>query len=68
VELYTAASGLPFVANSRWFDDVVGQEIERAAARLPREAVEAARERGRACDVKRAAEALLAELEVDQSA
>ena len=51
VELYTLASQSPYVANSRWFEDVFGKHIAAAAERLPPEVVAAARERGRARDL-----------------
>ena len=50
VEVYACASRYEFVANSRWFEDTVGQQIRTVAASLPAEVVESARERGRAQD------------------
>ena len=47
VELYALASRSPYVANSRWFEDVAGREIAAAAAALPPEVVARAQERGR---------------------
>jgi hypothetical protein len=63
VELYALASRHPYVANSRWFEDVVGKHVTAAAAALPAEVVTAARERGRARDLEATAGELLAELE-----
>jgi tetratricopeptide (TPR) repeat protein len=63
VELYALASRYPLVANSQWFEDVAGRHIVSAAAALPREAVTAAQERGRARDREATAKELLAELE-----
>jgi tetratricopeptide (TPR) repeat protein len=63
VELYALASRYPFVANSRWFEDVAGREIAAAAATLPPDVVAAAQERGRARDLWVTMEELLAELE-----
>jgi tetratricopeptide (TPR) repeat protein len=63
VELYALASRYPFVANSRWFEDIAGQHIAAAAAALPPEVVAAAQERGRARDLWATVEELLAELE-----
>jgi hypothetical protein len=63
VELYALASRYPFVANSRWFEDVAGKHIAAVAATLPTEVVAAAQERGRARDLWATAEELLAELE-----
>jgi tetratricopeptide (TPR) repeat protein len=63
VALYTLASGYPFVANSCWYEDVVGKPIAAAAAAtLPLEVVAAAQERGRAMDLEATARQLLAEL------
>lgn len=59
VELYALASRYPFVANSRWFEDVVGKPIASAAAALPPEVVATAQERGRARDLWETAEELL---------
>ena len=62
VELYALALRHPFVANSRWFEDVVGRHIATAAAGLPGDDVAAARERGRARDLWATAAELLEEL------
>jgi predicted ATPase len=62
VELYALASQCPFVANSRWFEDVAGRHVAAAAASLPPEAVAAAQERGRARDPWATAQELLVEL------
>ena len=61
VELYTLASRHPFVANSRWFEDVAGCEIAAAAESLPRDVVIRAQERGRARDLWATVDELLAE-------
>ena len=63
VELYTFASRYPFVANSRWFEDVAGRHIAAIAATLPPELVAAAQERGRARDLDATVAELLTELE-----
>jgi predicted ATPase/DNA-binding SARP family transcriptional activator len=63
VELYALASRYPFVANSRWFEDVAGKHIAAVAATLPPEVVAAAQERGRARDLDAAVAELLVELE-----
>ncbi len=47
-EVYACAARSGFVANSRWFQDLVGAHIEAAAVRLPEEALATARERGQA--------------------
>lgn len=51
VELYTAARRESYVDKSLWWEDVVGCRVEAAAATLGRDAVQRARERGRALDV-----------------
>ncbi|MCP4515964.1 MAG: tetratricopeptide repeat protein, partial [Delftia sp.] len=63
VELYALASRYPHVANSRWFEDVVGQHIAAVAAALPPEVVAAAQERGWACNLQATVAGLLVELE-----
>jgi predicted ATPase/DNA-binding SARP family transcriptional activator len=63
VEVYALASRYPFVANSRWFEDVAGKHIAAVAATLPPEAVAAAQERGRVRDLDATVAELLAELE-----
>ncbi|UCC63660.1 MAG: hypothetical protein JSV36_00950, partial [Anaerolineae bacterium] len=62
VELYALASRYPFVANSRWFEDVAGKHIAVAAATLPPDVVAAAQERGRARDLDATVAELLIEL------
>jgi hypothetical protein len=63
VALYALAARHPFVANSRWFEDVAGQQIAAAAETLAPDVVAAARERGQAGDLWATAEELLAEWE-----
>jgi tetratricopeptide (TPR) repeat protein len=62
VELYTLALRHGHVANSRWFEDVVGRHIATVAATLPPDVVAAAQERGKARDLWTTAEGLLVEL------
>jgi len=62
VEVHALASRYPFVANSRWFEDIAGREIAAAAAVLPPDVAAAARRRGRARDLWATTEELLAEL------
>ena len=62
VEIYALVSRYPFVANSRWFEDVGGKQIGAVAATLPPEVVAAAQERGRARDLDTTVAELLAEL------
>jgi tetratricopeptide (TPR) repeat protein len=63
VEIYALACTFGHVANSEWYDDVVGLPIAVAAAALSPEVVTAARERGRARDVQATLEELLEEWE-----
>jgi tetratricopeptide (TPR) repeat protein len=63
VEIYALASTYGYVANSQWYEDVVGLPIAEAAAALPPEVVIAARERGRARDVQATLEELIEEWE-----
>jgi hypothetical protein len=58
VELYALASRYPYVANSRWFEDVVGKPVSAVATSLPQEIVATAQERGRARDLWATAEEL----------
>ena len=62
VELYAAARQSPYIAHSRWFEDVAGREIEAAASALPPEEVAAAQRRGQAHDLEALALALRVEL------
>ena len=62
VEIYALASRYGFVANSRLWEDIAGQEIAALAATLPPEVIAAAQERGRARDLWATVEELLTEL------
>ena len=62
VDLYALASRYPYVANSRWFEDVAGRHIAAVAASLPPGTVAAAQERGRARDLETTVAELLEEL------
>jgi hypothetical protein len=64
LEVYALAARYPFVANSRWFEDVAGVDVAAAAEALLPEVVRAAQERGRAADPWVVAEELLRELEL----
>ncbi len=46
VELYALAASTPHVANSRWYDRVIGEPVRAASTSLPAEAVLAAQTRG----------------------
>jgi tetratricopeptide (TPR) repeat protein len=52
VEIYELAGTLSAVANSRWNQDVIGRPIAQAAEALAPEVVAAAKERGRARDMR----------------
>jgi predicted ATPase/DNA-binding SARP family transcriptional activator len=63
VELYAMASShYPFVVESRWFEDVIGQRVAAAAAALPPAVVEAAHARGEVRDPAETVRELLVEL------
>jgi hypothetical protein len=61
VELYTLAARHPFVANSHWFEVVIGRQIAAAAGTLPEDVVQAARDRGQARDLDASVADLLKE-------
>jgi len=63
VELHVLEARYPFVANSRWFEDVAGKHITAVAATLPPEVVATAQERGRARDLDATVAELLVELQ-----
>jgi tetratricopeptide (TPR) repeat protein len=63
IEIYALASRHPFVANSRWFEDVVGKQIAAGSTSVSPEVVAAAQERGRGKDLDVTVKGLLAELE-----
>ena len=58
------ANNLPIVSNSRWFAQVVGEDVMAAAANLSPQVVETARERGRERDIWESAAELLEEFSV----
>jgi predicted ATPase/class 3 adenylate cyclase len=62
VEVYALASRYPFVANSQWFEDIVGRHIAAVAGTLPLDVIAATQERGQAQDQDTTAAQLLAEL------
>jgi hypothetical protein len=62
VEFYALASRYPYVANSRWFEDVAGKHIAAVTATLPPDVVAAAQERGRVRDLWATAEEFVTEL------
>jgi predicted ATPase len=62
VELYAAARQSPYIARSRWFEEIAGREIARAAADLAPDVAAAAEARGAARDLWSTALALYEEL------
>jgi tetratricopeptide (TPR) repeat protein len=66
VELYAFAKRYQRVANSRWFEDVVGKKISSVANRLPLEIFTAAKKRGIKRDLQTTVSELLFELESSQ--
>jgi tetratricopeptide (TPR) repeat protein len=63
VEIYALAATQGIVANSKWFEEIAGDAVARAAEVLPEKVVEAAKARGRELDLWETAEGLLVELE-----
>jgi predicted ATPase len=59
-----AAQHSGWVANSRWFEDVVGQQIMAASAAVPTDVVAAAQARGRAWDLSGTVAELSTEFQV----
>jgi hypothetical protein len=68
VEIYALLNRHEFVANARWFVDVFGQVVEKAAADLPPDTVLTAKARGEALDLWQAAKELLAEYNMSEKA
>ena len=62
LELYSLAQQHPFIANSEWFEDVIGREIELATQSLEQETVRAASLQGKALDIFEQATELIAEI------
>lgn len=50
VEIYELAKQYPYVANSRWFEDILGNYMTEIVDKLPREVAQAAKERGKTRD------------------
>ncbi|MFW6097768.1 MAG: ATP-binding protein [Chloroflexota bacterium] len=67
VALYALACRYPFVANSGWFEDVMGGDVAEWESAIPADELETARERGRSRDLWQTAEALVSELGGDAS-
>jgi tetratricopeptide (TPR) repeat protein len=62
IEMWSLANSFPFIANSPWFEDVAGREIESQAASLLPDEAAAAVTRGRLLDLWETVEQLLKEL------
>lgn len=62
MELYELALQHKHVANSQWYDDVVGQYIRAAAEALPLEVIEKARTHGRRRELRSTLEELLTKI------
>jgi tetratricopeptide (TPR) repeat protein len=62
IELYSLVSRYQAVSGSRWFEDAVGQQIDAAAARLPKETVAESKQRGQSLDLWQTAVDLSEEL------
>ncbi len=63
IELYATALKSPYIANSRWFEEVFGHVFTQIAQTLPVHIVEAAKQRGQDQDFWETATRLLSELE-----
>lgn len=60
-ELHAFTQSVSYLANSRWYYDVTGRELDEIVARLPDEVAATATERGQQLKLGNTAEALLAE-------
>jgi tetratricopeptide (TPR) repeat protein len=65
IDLYSLASGYPFVGNSRWFADAFGQHIEATSTNLPAARVKEVRLKGKNRDLWGTADKLLLEFGAD---
>jgi ATP/maltotriose-dependent transcriptional regulator MalT len=63
LEIYAAAAQVPFVSNSRWFDDVVGAPLMEMARTLPAGVLEEIEEQAGQWNIDQARRILLEELE-----
>jgi DNA-binding SARP family transcriptional activator len=50
IQLYALACKYPYVANSRWFEDIAGRQITTQSSSLPAERVSDAKKRGESLD------------------
>ncbi len=63
VALYAAACQIPLVANSAWFEDVIGRRIAEKEGEAPTEVVKRARAQGRSADLWGIAAELVSDLQ-----
>jgi tetratricopeptide (TPR) repeat protein len=63
ITVWAQAQCQPFVANSQYYEDVVGRVVAGATADLPPDIIEAAQVNGRSQDIWHMAESLLADLQ-----
>jgi tetratricopeptide (TPR) repeat protein len=63
VEIYSFASTMGWVANSKWFDDIAGVQIRAFAGQLAPEVTKAAQKSGTSLELWEGTEQLLVELE-----
>jgi tetratricopeptide (TPR) repeat protein len=63
IEVHTRMSSHPLIANSPWFEDVIGVHVTAAAAELSPHVVSAAQERGRSTHPRAMVDEIIAELE-----
>ena len=56
----------PYIANSRWFEDIAGRQIAKVSAALPPDVAIAAQERGKKRDLWLTVNELFAELQESQ--
>jgi hypothetical protein len=65
IEIWGLANRHPLIANSKWFQDIIAEEIQEWTTILSSQTAEAAQERGRRLDLWQTAESLLQELSSD---
>jgi hypothetical protein len=63
VEIWLSAKSFPFIANSKWFDDVAGRELEALVDSLPPDATSGVKARGRELDIWETVRGLLLDLD-----
>lgn len=63
VEVWSLAKRYPYIANSRWFEDIAGRELDEMAALASPEVAGAAEQDGQELDLWAVSATLLVELE-----